>query len=132
MRQVHHHAHVVLDHHDGHAPFLVQIDDVTRHVLFFFEVHAGHRFVEQDDFRLQGDGAGEFNALAQTVRERTGVLVANVLDFQEVDDFLDRASVLCFLSLGAAGPVQHAAREAGTHQVVPADHDVVQYRHTGE
>jgi len=46
-------AHVVLDHDDGHAPFLVQIDDVAGHVLLLFEVHAGHGLVEQDELGFQ-------------------------------------------------------------------------------
>jgi len=64
MGNVHHDAHVVLDHHHGHPVFLVEVDDVARHVLLLFMVHAGHRFVEQDQARLDRHRAGQFDALA--------------------------------------------------------------------
>ena len=57
VRQVHDHAHVVLDHDHRHAPLLVEIDDEAGHVLLLLEVHAGHRLVEQDEVGLQGDRA---------------------------------------------------------------------------
>ena len=65
MGDIHHHAHVVLDHHHGHAELFVEVDDVARHVFLLFEVHAGHRLVEQDELRFQRHGAGEFDALAK-------------------------------------------------------------------
>ena len=80
VRQVHHHAHVVLDHDDRHAQLLVEVDDVAGHVLLLLEVHAGHRLVEQDQLGLQGDGAGKLDALAQAVGKHAGVLVADALD----------------------------------------------------
>ncbi|MBS1130751.1 MAG: hypothetical protein H6R16_1753 [Proteobacteria bacterium] len=44
---IHHHAHVVLDQHDGGAELVVHIKDETAHVLFLLDVHAGHRLIEQ-------------------------------------------------------------------------------------
>ena len=99
---------------------------------FLFKVHAGHGFIEQDDLGFQCDGAGEFDALAQAIRKRAGMLVANVLDFEEVDDFFDGGAVLGFFLLRPADPISHAAGEAGFHQMVAADHDVIEHGHAGE
>src|SRR4030095_13545149 len=52
VRDVHHHAHVVLDQHDGGAELVVDIEDEAAHVLLLFHVHAGHRLVEQQGARL--------------------------------------------------------------------------------
>src|SRR5512144_2202962 len=38
---VHHHAHVMLDQHDGGAELVVDVEHETAHVLLFLEVHAG-------------------------------------------------------------------------------------------
>src|SRR3989454_8551176 len=54
---VHHHAHVVLDQHDGGAIVVVDVEDEAAHVLLFLEVHAGHGLVEQQDRRLGGKRA---------------------------------------------------------------------------
>src|SRR3546814_7270964 len=51
---VHDHAHVVLDQHDGGAELLVGLEDEARHILLLLDVHAGHRLVEQPDLRLHG------------------------------------------------------------------------------
>ena len=45
--QVHHHAHVVLDQRNGCAVLIVHVEHKARHVLFFLEIHPGHRFIEQ-------------------------------------------------------------------------------------
>ena len=132
VRDVHHHAHVVLDHEHGHAPLLVEVDDEAGHVLLFLEVHARHRLVEQDQLGLQRHGARQLDALAEAVGELARHRLADVLDLQEVDDLLDLAPVRDLLAPGAAEPPQHPGREAPTQQVVAADHDVLEHRHVPE
>src|SRR5512134_3225756 len=41
-RDIHHHAHVVLDQHDRGAPLVVDVEDEARHVLLLFDVHPRH------------------------------------------------------------------------------------------
>src|SRR5688572_19997436 len=47
IRDVHDHAHVVLDQHDRRSVVVVDVEDEAAHVLLFLEVHSGHRLVEQ-------------------------------------------------------------------------------------
>src|ERR1019366_10757265 len=60
---VHYHAHVMLDQCDGSAELVVHVQDKTAHVLLLLDVHARHRFIEQQQFRLGGQCAGEFDPL---------------------------------------------------------------------
>ncbi len=132
MGDIHHHAHVVLDHHHGHAELFVEIDDVARHVLLFLEVHAGHRLVEQDQLRLQRHGAGQFDALAQTIWQRAGGGFSHRLKVEEVDDLLDLAAMFEFFAARAGQPVQRARDEIVPQQMMPPDHDVVEHAHMVE
>src|SRR5262249_19770856 len=51
---------------------------------------------------------------------------------EEVDDVLDLAAMLLLLALRAADPIQHAGDEVVAHEMVAADHDVVEHRHVAE
>ena len=44
---VHHDAHIVLDQCDRRAELVVDVEDEAAHVLFFLDVHPGHRLIEQ-------------------------------------------------------------------------------------
>ena len=132
MRDIHHHAHVVLDHHHRHAELFVEIDDVAGHVLLLFEVHAGHRLVEQDQLRLQRHGARQFDALAQAVGEGAGGSLAHRLQVEEVDDLFDLAAMFEFFAPRAGQPIQRAGQEIVLQQMVAADHDVVEHAHVVE
>ena len=90
---VHDHAHVVLDQHDGDAALLVHVEDVARHVFLLFLVHAAHRLVEQQQLGLERQRAAQFDPLAQAVGQRRRRLLAQVLQLQELDDLLDRLAV---------------------------------------
>src|SRR5512134_2715321 len=80
VREVHHHAHVVLDERDRGAELLVYVEDEAGHVLLLFEVHAGHGFVEEQQFRLHGEGAAEFHPLLQPVGQLADRHLSDVLD----------------------------------------------------
>ncbi len=129
MRDVHDHAHVVLDHHHRHLELLVQVDDVARHVLLLFEVHARHGLVEQDEPRLEGHGAGKLDALAQSVGQGAGRRLAHGLEVEEVDDLLHLPAMLEFLAPGTREPVQGARDEVVPQEVMASHHDVVEDAH---
>src|SRR5882762_6002582 len=80
---VHYHAHVVLDQHDGGAVVVVDVEDEAAHVLLFLEVHAGHRLVEQQHRRLGGKRAAQLDALLQPVGQPPDRRLANMLDLEE-------------------------------------------------
>ena len=128
---VHHHAHVVLDQHDRRAVVVVDVEDEAAHVLLLLDVHAGHRFVEQQDGRLGGQRAAQFDALLQSVGQARHRRLADVLDLEELDDFLDRRAVFGFLAAGA-GQLQRDLEEGRVHMQIAAGHDVVQHRHALE
>ncbi len=84
----------MLDQHDGGAELVVHVEDETAHVLLFLDVHAGHRLVEQQDLRLHGQGARQIDALLQAVGQAPDRRLTNILDFEEVDDLLDKQNEL--------------------------------------
>src|SRR4029078_11902754 len=98
VRQVHHHAHVMLDQRDRCAVVIVDVEDVARHVLFFLEIHAGHRLVEQEKIGLHRQGAAELDSLLQPVRQTPDRHAADFLDLEKIDDLLHTAAVLNFLA----------------------------------
>src|SRR5574343_1446228 len=100
VRDVHHHAHVVLDQHDGGAEFVVHVEDEAAHVLLFFQVHAGHRLVQQQHLRLHGQRAPQIHPLLQTIGQLPHGGLAVGLDFQEVDDAFNKLALADFLALG--------------------------------
>ena len=84
VRQIHHHAHIVLDQCDRGAIVIVHVEHETRHVLFFFEVHPGHGFVKQKQLWLHRQRATEAYPLLQAIRQPADRNTTDFLDFQEV------------------------------------------------
>src|SRR5581483_7816223 len=93
VRDVHDHAHVVLDQDDGGPPLLVHVQDVAGHVLLLLVVAAAHRLVEEEDLGIQRQRPPQLHALLQAVGQRAGGPPAQVLDLEEVDDVLDAPPV---------------------------------------
>ena len=58
VTNVHDHTHVVFDQDNGHPPFLIDVQDKTGHILRFFQVHTGGRFVEQEEVWASWPGPG--------------------------------------------------------------------------
>jgi hypothetical protein len=67
-----------------------------------------------------------------SVGQGPGDGVADVLNFQEVDDVLHLAPMGQLLLLRTAQPVHHAGQEVVLQQMVAADHDIVENRHVAE
>ena len=53
VRDVHHHAHIVLDQRDRGATFVVHVQDEAAHVLLLLDVHPRHRLIQQQQIRLR-------------------------------------------------------------------------------
>ena len=77
---------------------LVHLDDESAHILLLFEVHAGHRLVEQQKLRLHRQRAPELDALLQAISQTADRHAADRRDFQKVDDVLDQAAMDDFLA----------------------------------
>src|SRR2546425_12801775 len=131
VRDIHHHAHVMLDQHDGGAIVVVDVEDEAAHVLLFLEVHAGHGLVEQQDRRLGGERAAQLDAVLQAGGQPPDRRLADMLDLEEVDDLLDRLAVSELLALRRPHP-QRLLQEVAAHLQVAPGHDVVEHRHTLE
>src|SRR4051812_46965505 len=129
--EVHHDAHVVLDHQDRGALLLVHVEDEAGHVLLLLVVHPGHRLVEEEQGGFERERAGELDALLQPVWEGVHDLLADVLDLEEVDDLLDHLALGDLLALAGA-VVDAAGEEAGPLPEVTADEEVVEHRHALE
>src|SRR5215216_2303578 len=129
--QVHHHAHVMLDQRNRRAVMVVHVDDEARHVLLLFQVHPGHRLVEQEKIGFHGQRAAELDALLQAIRQLANRNLTDMRNLQEVDDVLGPAAVLDFFR--QRRPVAHELpQEAAVHFQGAAGHDVVQRRHAFE
>ena len=140
---VHHHPHVVLHQDDtahavpqhrrirvGDALAFEDIDDKAGDVLFFFQVHAGHRLIQQQDFRFQRQSPPQLHALAHAVGQRADRVLADRLYFQEIDDVFHGLAVLDFFFMRPA-EVQSAGEDVLLHQHVPGRHDVIQRAQAG-
>src|SRR5262245_12699610 len=114
VRDVHHHAHVVLDERDGGAELAVDVENEAAHVFLLFDVHARHRLVEQEELGLGGQGPRQLDALLQPVRQAAGRCLANGLDLQEVDDALDEGPMGKLLTLGGS-PQEGVGQEPSPH-----------------
>src|SRR5262245_1138003 len=128
---VHDHAHVVLDQRHGGAELSVDVEDEAAHVLFLLDVHAGHRFIQQQQRRLGSERPGQLHALLQAVGQRAGRRLADGLDLQEVDDALDGGAVGQLLGAGRAPP-ERVGEDVAAHLQQPARHDVVEHGHALE
>ena len=129
--QVHHQAHVVLDHDDRDAQLVADVEDEAGHVLGLLEVHPGHRLVEQQQLGLHGQRAAELDPLLDAVGQQADREPPPLLQLEEVDDVLDRCPVEQLAPAGPAEPGergQHAVRVV----VVAAEHQVVQHGQVGE
>ena len=121
----------MLDQDHGRAALLVHVEHVARHVLFLFLVHAGHRFIEQEHFRLQRERPSELDALLQAIGERAGGKLAQVLELEELEQVLDLLAVRDLFLLRQA-PVHERGEDARAHAHVPAEHEVVEHAHALE
>jgi hypothetical protein len=131
VRDVHHHAHVVLDQRDGGPELVVDAEDEAAHVLLLLDVHARHRLVQQQELGLGGQGAGQLHPLLQPVGQRARPRLADGRDLQEVDDALDELPVRELLPHRGA-PVERLPQEAAVHLEQPPGHDVVEHAHALE
>ena len=73
----------MLNQHDCHVLEFMNIQDKARHVLLFLEVHAGHWFIEQQEFRLKGQSTPQLYALAKTKGEGSNSRFADVFNLKE-------------------------------------------------
>ena len=67
---VHHDAHLVLDHHHRDAEFVANIEHEAGDIFGLLLVHARHHFVEQQQPRFAGQRAGQLDALLLAIGQR--------------------------------------------------------------
>src|SRR5690606_29013883 len=128
---IHDHAHVVFDEHDGGAIFVVHVENEAAHVLLLLDVHAGHGLIEQQDARLHGQRPAQVDALLQAVRQTAHRNLAIGLDFEEVDDVLDKFTVTNLFAFGRTEPEGLRQHTAG-HAQIATRHYVVEHAHALE
>src|SRR5690606_8656710 len=111
--------------------FVIHIEDKAAHVLFLFDIHARHRLIKQQDLWLGRQRPRQFDPLFQTIWQPAHRRLADVLDFQKVDDLLDLLTVFDLFALGATPP-QGLAPDRRLHHVQAPGHDIVQNGHAIE
>ena len=117
-------AHVVFDHQYGGPELPPDVLDPEPHIAGFFRRKPGRRLIQEDELRLHGKRPSDFHHLPNTVREACDRVVPIGLEFKEIDDPLDRATMRHLFPPdgraeddlgGKAGP---AARVASDQQVL--------------
>ena len=81
---IHDNAHVVLDHDDRDPAFLIGVKDEAGHILFFLQVHAGHRLVQKQDLWFKRQRPGQFDPFLETVGQGPDDLLADALNEKEI------------------------------------------------
>ena len=113
------------------AKFVIHIQNKARHIFFFFYIHAGHRFVKQQQLWLRGQRAGQLYALFQTIRQTRHGGFADRLNFQEINHLFTYFSIFQLFALGSAPP-ERLLKHPRFHLRQPARHHIVQHRHPFE
>src|SRR5579883_194981 len=131
VRDVHHHAHVVLDEGDGGAELLVHVEDEAAHILLLLDIHARHRLVEEEEVGLGGERAPELDALLEAVGKPPHRHLADGLDLEKVDDLLHEGAMRHLLALGGA-EIEGVEEEVAAHLEEAPGHDVVEGGHAAE
>src|SRR5882724_881761 len=131
VRDVHDHAHVVLDKRDGGAELVVHVEDEARHVLLLLDVHARHGLVQEEQMRLGGKGPCQLHPLLQPVGQAACRRLANGLNLEKVDDALHGRPVLELLA-PRRSPIHRVEEEVPTHLEQAPRHDVVEHAHALE
>src|SRR5512139_1896195 len=72
----------------------MNVDDESGHILFLFEVHPGHGFIEQEKFWFEGKSPSQFDTFSHTIREETYHFFSIGFHLQKVDNIFYHFSVL--------------------------------------
>jgi hypothetical protein len=131
VRDVHDHAHVVLDQRDRGAELLVDVEHEAAHVLLLLEVHPGHRLIEQQELRLHRQRPAELDPLLHAVGQAAHGRVADRLDLEEIDDLLDERAVRQLLAPGAT-EIDRLLERGRLHLEDAAGHQIVERGHAPE
>src|SRR5699024_3111987 len=103
------------------------VEDVTSHIFFFFDVHACHRLIKQQQSRLHSQGSAQLNPLLNTVGKRTHGLVSILLKLEQVNNFFNQLALTNLLPFGRSEP-KHRYKLIFVNVDMPSKHDVVQDR----
>ncbi len=94
----------MLNQNNRRAKFIVHIKNKAAHVLFFFHIHPRHRLIKQQQLGISCQGAGQFNALFQTVGQAANGCFADVLNFKKINDTLHHGAIFCLFTFGFSIP----------------------------
>ncbi len=97
---------------------------LPRHVVGLLEVHAGDRFVEEEQLGLHAEHPAELEPLLHTVRQQPDRPAAVGVEVEERHHPFDDAAVGDLVVLRSPDP-GHRAEEPRLHQVMPAEHQVL-------
>ena len=93
----------MLDQEDGHLAFVANAADQVAEDVDFFVVEAAGGLVEQQDLRIGGQRARQFDAFLGAERQTGNRDVGDILEVEIAEDFVD---ALVELGLAAADPGQ--------------------------
>jgi hypothetical protein len=126
----HDHPDVVLHEQDGEPP-VAEIPDERHQRVCLPGAHAGRRLVEEEDARLDREGAGQLEPLLVAVGEIPGELVAPVPEAHAVEERRDPRVRLAALAAERGRP-EKRADEASPGAPVPRDPDVLAHGEVAE
>src|SRR4029077_20127812 len=82
-------THVMFDQQHRHVALVTNAADQIAEHINFFVVEAAGGFVEQQDFRIRGQGAGQLDALLSAERQAGNHGVGDVFEIQIGQDLVN-------------------------------------------
>src|SRR5438128_2832556 len=126
LAETHHRSHHVLDHQDGNAALVENAPDEGDHVPRLHRVHPRDHLVEQQRLRRARQGPRHLQLLASCQRQAGRILVAPLVEADELQHLLGQLAGACVVFPRALGGGHGAVLEQGevrerTHDLVCAD-----------
>ena len=113
------------------AKFVIHIQYKSTHIFLFFQIHPGHRFVQQKQLGLSSQRPTQFDPLLQAIGQPSHRNIANRLDFEKINNTFNPFAVLYLLALCRTIP-EHVPEQIGFHLDDPPRHQIIQCGHTLE
>src|SRR5271157_3112905 len=117
---------------DRDPPLVVNIKDESGNILGLFEVHTCHRLIQEKQFGLHGQRPCQLDPFLEAVRESPHLLLANMLDFQEINDCLLYLFSESEFSISRGPEIETRGEQAGIQMDVAPKLDIVYHRHPFE
>ena len=121
----------MLDEQDGDVELIADLRDVLHQLLRLVRVHARRRFIQQQQRRIGGQCADDFQAALRAVGQAARLMIGQILHIENAQQ-VERALVHFALAAPIPRHAENAGKHAVAHLIVQADAHVVLHGHIVE